>query len=204
MKALYVTDRTAVGDERLAGVLDRLAGVGSLGVTLREEPSVADHDLAARARDARGRLGASVPLYVHRRFDVALASGASGVHLPSHGLPLPRVRAATPRGFRVGLSTHSAAEAEDAIAGGADFVVIGPVFDTPSKRRYGAPLGPAALSELPRRETHSCDVFAIGGVDEERLPELDPYRDRISGVAAIRLFQEAGDPRAVAERIAAR
>ena len=50
----------------------------------------------------------------------------------------------------------------------------------------------------------SCDVFAIGGVDEERLPELDPYRDRISGVAAIRLFQEAGDPRAVAERIAAR
>ena len=204
MKALYVTDRAAVGDERLAGVLDRLAEVAGIAVTLREDSTVTDRDLTARAREARGRLGDSVPLYVHRRFDVALASGAAGVHLPSHGLPLPRVRAATPRGFRVGLSTHSAAEAGDAIAGGADFVVIGPVFDTPSKRRYGAPLGPAALSELPRRDTHSCDVFAIGGVDEERLPDLDPYRDRISGVAAIRLFQESGDPRAVAERIAAR
>jgi thiamine-phosphate pyrophosphorylase len=204
MKALYVTDREAIGDGRFADVLDRLAGVGSLAVTLREDPAVPDRDLASRARAARERLGESVPLFVHRRFDAALAADASGVHLPSHGLPLPRIRAAVPRGFRVGVSTHSAAEAEVAIADGADFVVIGPVFDTPSKRRYGAPLGPEALSALPRRDTHSCDVFAIGGVEEERLPELDRYRDRISGVAAIRLFQESGDPRGVAERIAAR
>jgi thiamine-phosphate pyrophosphorylase len=204
MKALYVTDREAIGDERLAAVLDRLAGVGGLAVTLREDPAVPDRDLASRARDAQERLGASVPLLVHRRFDAALAAHTSGVHLPSHGLPLPRIRAAVPRGFRVGLSTHSAAEAEGAIADGADLVVIGPVFDTPSKRRYGSPLGPEALSALPRRDSHSCDVFAIGGVDEHRLAELDRYRDRISGVAAIRLFQESGDPRGVAERIAAR
>ena len=204
MKALYVTDREAIGDGRLADVLDRLAGVGSLAVTLREDPAVSDRDLASRARAARERLGESVPLFVHRRFDAALAADASGVHLPSHGLPLPRIRAAVPRGFRVGLSTHSAAEAEGAIADGADFVVIGPVFDTPSKRRFGAPLGPEALAALPRRDTHSCDVFAIGGVEEDRLAELDPYRDRISGVAAIRLFQESRDPRGVAERIAAR
>ena len=57
---------------------------------------------------------------------------------------------------------------------------------------------------LPLRDTHSCEVFAIGGVDEGRLAELDRYRDRISGVAAIRLFQGSGDPRSVAERIAAR
>ncbi|HKD19901.1 MAG TPA: thiamine phosphate synthase [Thermoanaerobaculia bacterium] len=204
MKSLYVTDRTAIGDERLAAVLDRLAGAPGLAVTLREDPAVADRDLVARARDARARLGESVPLYVHRRYDVALASAASGVHLPSHGLPLPRVRAAVPRGLCVGRSTHSAAEAEDAIAAGADFVVIGPVFDTPSKRRYGAPLGPEALARLPRRDAHTCDVFAIGGVDEDRLPELDRYRDQISGVAAIRLFQESADPRGVAERIAER
>jgi thiamine-phosphate pyrophosphorylase len=204
MKTLYVTDRAAIGDDGLAAVLDRLAGAPGLAVTLREDPALADRDLTDRARDARGRLGETVPLYVHRRFDVALAAGASGVHLPSHGLPLPRVRADVRRRFRVGLSTHSAAEAEDAIADGADFVVIGPVFDTPSKRRYGAPLGPEALSSLPRLDTHSCEVFAIGGVDEGRLPELDPFRDRISGVAAIRLFQESGDPRGVAERIAAR
>jgi thiamine-phosphate pyrophosphorylase len=202
VKSLYVTDRAAIGDERLAGVLDRLAGAPDVTVTLREAPAD-DRILLARAREARGRLD-SVPLYVHRRFDIALAAGASGVHLPSNGLPLPKVRANTPRGFRIGVSTHSAPEAEEAISQGADLVVIGPVFDTPSKRPFGPPLGPGALAALPRRDSHSCEVYAIGGVDEARLAELEPYRDRISGVAAIRLFQENADPRGVAERIASR
>src|SRR5262245_3871269 len=126
MKALYVTDRSAIGEDRFAGVLDRLAGARGLAVTLREGPA-GDRDLVALAREVRGRLGDAVPLYVHRRFDLALAAGAAGVHLPSTGLPLPAVRAGTPRGFRVGVSTHAASEAEEAIADGADFLVIGPV-----------------------------------------------------------------------------
>jgi thiamine-phosphate pyrophosphorylase len=203
MKALFVTDRAAVGSDRLAGVLERLAGAPGLAVTLRET-SGTDREIVDRALDARGRLGEANPLYLSRRFDLALAAGAAGVHLPSNGLPVSAVRPATPRGFRVGVSTHSASEAEAAIAAGADFLVIGPVFDTPTKRGYGAPLGPRALGALPPREAHACDVFAIGGVDEARLPELEPYRDRISGIAAVRLFQDAEDPRGVAERIAAR
>lgn len=203
MKSLYVTDRAAIGDQGLSGVLDRLSGAADLSVALREAPAE-DRVLLERAREARGRLTDAVPLYLHRRFDLALAAGAAGVHLPANGLPLPQVRANTPRGFRIGVSTHSAPEAEEAISQGADLVVIGPVFDTPSKRAFGPPLGPGALADLPRRDTHSCDVYAIGGVDEARLDELEPYRDRLSGVAAIRLFQESADPRAVAERIAAR
>ncbi len=198
-----MTDRSSIGDERLADVLGRLAGAPELAVTLRESGG-ADRDLVERAKAARERLGDRVSLYVHGRFDVAMAAGAAGVHLPSRGLPLADVRASVPRGFRVGVSTHSAREAEDAIASGADFVVIGPVFDTPSKRAYGSPLGPAALAGLPLRSSHACEVYAIGGVDEARLPELDPYGDRISGIAAIRLFQGSEDPRGVAERIAAR
>ena len=203
MKALYVTDRSAVGSDRLADVLERLAGAPDLAVTLRET-SGSDREIVDRAIDARERLGEANPLFLTRRFDLALAAGTAGVHLPANGLPPSAVRPATPRGFRVGVSTHSAAEAQAAIAAGADFLVIGPVFDTPSKRANGAPLGPRALADLPPRETHACDVFAIGGVDEARLPELDPYRDRISGIAAVRLFQDAEDPRGIAERIAAR
>lgn len=203
MKALYVTDREAIGEARLGEILSSLAGAPGLAVVLRESPSE-DRDRLAHARDARARLGASVPLLVHRRLDVALAVEADGVHLPSDGLPVARVRALAPRGFRVGVSTHAAAEAERALADGADLVVIGPVFDTPSKRRYGPPLGAAALAALPPLASHGSEVYAIGGVDEASLDALAPYADRITGVAAIRLFQESPDPRAVVERLAAR
>jgi thiamine-phosphate pyrophosphorylase len=119
-------------------------------------------------------------------------------------LPLDRVRSATPRGFRIGVSTHSPVEVRRAIEEGADLVLIGPVFDTPSKIAFGPPLGPEALEELPRRDEHSSEVFAIGGISEENLVRLDPYRDRIAGVAGIRLFQRSPDPRGLAERIARR
>jgi thiamine-phosphate pyrophosphorylase len=203
MKLLYVTDRAAVGDARLAEILDALADAPELTVELREK-AVSDREYLALAAAARARLAPSVPLYVNRRFDVALAARASGVHLPADGIPAPRVRANTPRGFRVGVSTHSPEEAAGAIAAGADLVLIDPIFDTPSKRAFGPPLGPATLGRLPDRSSHHCEVFAIGGMDLARLPELETHRDRISGIAAVRLIQESADPRAVAEELAAR
>ncbi|HJW14886.1 MAG TPA: thiamine phosphate synthase [Thermoanaerobaculia bacterium] len=203
MKALYVTDRRAAGDARFEATLSALSGASGLLVQIREK-GTPDRECLHWARLARRELGAEVPLYVNRRLDIALAAGADGVHLPANGLPLARVRSAAPRGFRVGVSTHSAAEALSAIEEGADLVLLGPIFDTPSKRGYGPPLGPEALGALPRQAGHSGEVFAIGGITEENLDRLEPYRDRIRGVAAIRLFQEAPDPRAVAERIALR
>jgi thiamine-phosphate pyrophosphorylase len=201
VKILYVTDRRAIGDERFVRVLESLAGSPGLRVELRER-GAGDRELLRWAAVARQRLGSSVPLYVNRRFDVALAAGADGAHLPADGLPLDRVRANTPRGFRVGVSTHSAEDAMEAITGGADVVIVGPIFETPSKRSYGDPLGPETLGQLPQRDTHGCEVFPIGGIDETRLRELAPYLDRIAGIAAIRLFQESNDPRGTAERIA--
>lgn len=203
MNALWVTDRAAIGDSRFRELLRMLSGAPALTVELRERESP-DRERLAWAREARSSLGPAVPLLVNRRFDVALAAAADGVHLPADGLPLSGVRAHTPRGFRIGVSTHSPQEAAAAIGEGADVVLIGPIFDTPSKRRFGPALGPEALSSLPLRVSHRCQVFAIGGIDEPALDRLAPYRDRISGVAGIRLFQEASDPRGVVERIAAR
>jgi len=200
VKALYVTDRSAIGDSRFEAVLASLGGAPGLAVLLREKGS-ADRDTLRWAQAAREALGPGVPLLVSARLDVALAAEASGVHLPANGLPLARVRAAAPRGFLVGVSTHSPAEAAQAIEAGADVVVIGPIFDTPSKRSFGAPLGTGALDALPAREEDSTDVYAIGGIGEAELERLAPYRDRIAGVAAVRLFQESSDPRAAVERI---
>jgi thiamine-phosphate pyrophosphorylase len=202
MKLLYVTDREAIGDARMARVLESLRGATGLRVQIRESgPS--DREILRRTTSARSNLGPAVPLFVNRRFDVALAAGADGVHLPAAGLPVSRVKASAPRGFRVGVSTHSAEEAVRAIGEGADLVVLGPIFATPSKARYGAPLGLTELAGLPQKDAHGAEVFAIGGIDESRLPDLLPYSDRISGVAGIRLIQEAADPPAVVERIVA-
>lgn len=203
MKALYVTDRAAAGDARFVAILEALRDAESLTVQLREKNGT-DRETIAWARLAREKLGPRVSLFVNLRFDVALAAGAQGVHLPADGLPARRVKANTPRGFRVGVSTHSAAQAREALEEGADLVVLGPVFATPSKAAFGEPLGPRVLADLPRLATHGAEVFAIGGVTEENLALLDPYRDRISGVAAVRLFQQAEEPAALAERIARR
>jgi thiamine-phosphate pyrophosphorylase len=202
MKALYVTDRSAVGDARFFEVLEALAGA-PVAVELRER-GTGDREVLRLALAARERLGPDVALTVNRRFDLALAARADGVHLPADGLPLERVRAWAPRGFRIGVSTHSVADASAAIAAGADVVVIGPIFDTPSKRAWGAPLGVEALGDLPPRDTHASEVLAIGGIAQDNLDALAPYRERISGVAAIRLFQEAASPRATAEQLASR
>jgi thiamine-phosphate pyrophosphorylase len=201
VKLLYVTDRAAVGDDAFADILESLRGAAGLLVELRER-GTADRETLGWAVVAREKLGPDVPLLVNRRLDVALAAGAAGVHLPADGLPVSRVRAASPRGMRVGASTHSPEEAVRAIEERADIVVLGPVFETPSKASYGAPLGTASLAALPPRRTHGTDVFAIGGVDESRLDDLARFGDRISGVAGIRLVQEARDPRAVVGRVA--
>lgn len=203
MKALYVTDRRSAGDVRLGETLTALSKAPGLTVQLREKDSN-DRECLQWARIARSTLGAEVILYVNRRFDIALSAGAQGVHLPADGLPLTKVRTRTPRGFRVGVSTHSAGEAARAIADGADLVLLGPIFDTPSKRSYGPPLGPGELERLPPRREHASEVFVIGGVSEENMSRLEPYRDRFDGVAGIRLFQESANPRGVAERIACR
>ena len=201
MKALYVTDRSAIGDARFEATLAALRGAPGRTVELREKAG-GDRETVRRAESARETLGPDVPLLVNARMDVAVAAGASGVHLPADGLPLLRVRAAAPRGFLVGRSTHSPSEAARAIEEGADLVVLGPIFDTPSKRAYGPPLGTGALEALPLRAEHDSDVYAIGGVGEAELESLAAFRDRIAGIAAVRLFQESPDPRAVVERIA--
>lgn len=200
MRSLWVTDRETCGDERFHVLLETLAGCPDLSVELREK-ALGDADYLALARSARAALGPGVPLCVNRRLDIALAAGADGVHLPSDGLPVTRVRANTPRGFSVGVSVHSPEEAAAAIDDGADLVVIGPIFDTPSKRAFGPPLGPQGLDRLPLLSGHSAAVYAIGGIAEENLGEIARRAGRVSGVAGIRYFQDAADPRAAVAKV---
>lgn len=159
-------------------------------VQLREKKLTARVLQELAERSAEIVRGTSTRLLVNDRADLARAAGCDGVHLASDSLEAEIVRRAFGEEFLIGVSTHSLEEARAACAGGASFVVFGPVFDTPSKRAYGPPLGLDALSEAAKALA-PFPVLAVGGVDGENAREA--LRAGASGVAAIRMFAESSN-----------
>jgi thiamine-phosphate pyrophosphorylase len=189
----YVTDRKALGSEAASrSVAEKIRFAAAAGV---DWVQIREKDLPARellqlARDAVQSAGARI--VVNDRLDVALAAGAAGVHLGRASVPAADVvrwcRAGNaPQGFLIGVSCHNLEEVRDAKTAGADYAFFGPVFDTPSKRPFGAPQGIARLGECCRGV--GIPVLAIGGVEEENA--VSCIRAGAAGVAAIRMFQEA-------------
>jgi thiamine-phosphate pyrophosphorylase len=88
------------------------------------------------------------------------------------------------------VSMHAPVEVAGAAAAGADFAVLGPIYETPSKRAYGPPLGVAALADA--RATARIPLFAIGGIALDRVAAARSHG--ADGVAAIRAVLAADDP----------
>lgn len=126
---------------------------------------------------------ASVPVLVSSRCDVALAAGAAGVNLPERDISVAEAR--TLLGQRlVGRSVHSIESAVAAEREGADFVIFGPVWPSPSHPNE-KPQGTRALAELAR--ALRTPVLAIGGLTSERIEEC--AKAGAAGYAAITLFR---------------
>jgi thiamine-phosphate pyrophosphorylase len=142
--------------------------------------------------------GTETRLLINDRVDIALAAGVDGVHLTTRSLDPLVVRNISPRGFLIGVSTHSLAEARVASASDADFAVFGPVFDTPSKQAYGAPLGLEALREAAQTVA-PFPLLALGGVTRATIPQVIGAGAR--GVAAIRLFSDESELDAIASEL---
>jgi len=192
-----VTDRRqAAGGDLLGAVASALAG-GVQAVQLREKDLGAREllELARRMREITTRHGAK--LLINDRVDVALASGADGVHLGVASLPPKEARRMLGRDRLIGCSTHGTEQLAAAMAGGADFATFGPVFATPSKGPYGPPVGVETL----RRACASSDipVFGIGGIGRENCAEVIAAGSY--GIAAISAVLAAGDPCAAASEM---
>jgi len=132
----------------------------------------------------------STKVLVNDRFDVALAAGADGVQLTAQSLPTAVVRGETSDRFLIGVSTHSPGEAEAAQAGGADFILFGPVFQTESKRQFGRPQGLNKLAEVVEA-VESLPVIAIGGISLENVSRC--LQHGAAGVAAIGLLNDSNN-----------
>lgn len=199
-------DRSTI---RLIAITDSLRG-GRAGLALRAAAAVAGgatmiqlrlkeesaRSLAEIARTIRGAVP-DVPLIVNDRADVALAIGADGVHVGMDDLSPALLRRIAPPGFIIGASVGSADEVER--SEGADYVGIGPVFQTGSKSDAGDAIGPARFAALARM----CGkpAVAIGGVSAETVPQL--IAAGADGVAVISALFGAADPTLAARALRA-
>jgi thiamine-phosphate pyrophosphorylase len=165
-----VTDRLETAGRPLVPLLREAFGAGLPAVQLRERdlgtrPLLAlAEEILALARDAGAKM------FINDRADLVMALGAAGVHLRSSSLPVRATRRILGPDRLIGVSVHSAAEVVRVEAEGADFAVLGPIYETPSKLPYGQPIGVRPIEVAVRRSR--LPVFAIGGITPARVGEV--------------------------------
>jgi thiamine-phosphate pyrophosphorylase len=192
-----ITDRHATRGRPLTEVVRAaLRGIRGLApaevaVQLREK-DLSGRELAELARALRAiTADAGVALYVNDRLDVARAVGADGVHLG--GASLDPVSAAAVAGdLAIAASVHASADVaalRAAVGARLAFALLGPIYDTPSKRAYGAPVGTTVINEAART---GIPIVAVGGIAPEHVRALRAAGAH--GVACIRAVMAAPDP----------
>src|SRR4051812_49037025 len=171
----YVTDRRQ-GDVLASAARAIREHVDMIQIREKDLDGRQLFDLVCSIRDLAS--GTSTRILVNDRLDIVLAAAVDGVHLPSNGLPASRVR---PLVKHLGVSVHTLEEAVAAEDAGADFVLFGPIFESPGKRAVGL--------EPLRRVTSAVKipVLAIGGITLEKIPAA--LSAGAAGIAGIRLFQ---------------
>ena len=167
----------AVVESAEAGL--RAVAKGATMIQLRA-PNLTARQIEHEALRLRGNAG--VPILVSSRCDIALALGLAGVNLPESDIPVRDARALL-GGLTVSRSVHSIAAAVEAEKDGADFVIFGPVWPTPSHPGRTAQ-GLQALKSVA--DACTIPVIAIGGVTAERVAQVNTL---CAGYAAISLFQ---------------
>jgi thiamine-phosphate pyrophosphorylase len=215
----YVTDRKTLPlsssqnvTECLSNKIAAVAAAGADWIQTREK-DLSGKACASLVREAMGRIlrivveGQGRPrIIVNDRLDVSIATQAGGVHLGGESVPLQEAKRlvlqqqraqALAADFLIGVSCHSLRAAKSAAAAGASYIFFGPVFATPSKARFGAPQGLGRLAEVCAAVP--VPVLAIGGITVENAGSC--LASGASGIAAIRLFQDAPDPASVIRAI---
>jgi len=187
----YITDRRDLEPRPLLPRILTAVEAGVDIVQIREKDLPTRELLELVGAAVAAAAGTGVKVVVNDRLDIALAVGAHGVHLGVRSIPPEAARAAAdrlslPGPFLVGVSCHSLEQALAAEIAGADYILLGPLFATPSKLAYGPPLGLEKLRDVTARV--KVPVFALGGIGVEQVKSC--LAAGAAGIAGIRIFQE--------------
>jgi thiamine-phosphate pyrophosphorylase len=169
-RLLLVTDRHQTKGRPLVPLLQRVLSAAVPIVQLRER-DLSARELVTLAREVQVLTASRrSQLLINDRIDVALALEGVGVHLRSNSLPVSVARELLGAQRLLGISVHTVEEAVLAQSQGADYVVLGPIYETPSKQMFGPPLGIHILEKACR--LIRIPIIGIGGVTAARAREM--------------------------------
>ena len=189
MLRLYaVTDRAWVGRQTLSEQIEDALRGGVTLVQLREK-NLAKEEFVAEAKAVLALCRQyGVPLIINDRLDVALESGADGVHVGIEDAPVSEIRRQAGPDFIIGATAKTVAQAQAAQAAGADYLGVGAVFPSPTKRN-----AIRITSEVLREICGSVSIpaVAIGGITAENAPSLRGCG--MAGIAVVSAIFGAAD-----------
>ncbi len=199
MRGLYAIVDTDTLDARgidPVAFAEALLDARPAALQLRDKHGSARRTLSLLRQIAPIARRAGVPFFANDRADLALVAGCDGVHVGQEDLPVSAVRLLASRAtraadappLRVGLSTHDRVELLAALDEGPDYLAIGPVFGTQSKKDASPVVGPVELAarvKLVRERAPGLPVVAIGGVTLETAAQIGALCDAVAVIGAL-------------------
>ena len=201
LRLYAIVDPEHAGGHSLPELARRVAEGGATLVQLRDKRGET-REMIAQARAIKAALAPfGVPLIVNDRVDVALASGADGVHVGQDDMDAADARRLLGRDAIIGLSVKTMADAQAAKLDQLTYVAIGGVFPTTSKDNKTS-IGPGGLKQLVaavRARMPHYPVGAIAGITEQNTPAV--IAAGADGICVISALSKASDPAAAATRL---
>jgi thiamine-phosphate pyrophosphorylase len=192
-----VTDRGLAGGRGIEGVVEAAVRGGVTAVQLREKECCTRDFVELGRALARLLAPLGVPLIVNDRVDVALAIGASGVHIGQRDMDCAAARRLLGSDAAIGLSIETVEQARAAEALDADYLGVGPVFPTATKADAAPALGLAGLAQVRAVSRHA--LVAIGGIGAGNARQA--MEAGADGVAVVSAICAAGDPERAAREL---
>ncbi len=191
-----VTDRAWTGRQTLYEQIESALQGGATMIQLREK-NLSDEDFIREAVQVKALCSRyNVPLIINDRPVVALKSGADGVHVGIEDQPVEEIRRAAGKGFIIGATAKTVEQAQKAQAAGADYLGVGAVFPSPTKKN-AIRITAGQLREICA--SVSIPAVAIGGISKQNMPEL--MGTGIHGVAVVSAVFSAGDIKAACKEL---